>query len=115
MTIQVDWRGPDGAPPAEYSYRSGPKPFFLAPKAIEPSDVIDIPTATALVNWSMNPITPEPVILIWGRADYEDIFERKHFVEWCHRLRLSRSGGERMRAGPIQWGEHNRSDEDSRA
>ena len=59
----------------------------------------------------MSPMGVEPFILIWGRADYEDVFQQKHFVEWCHRLRLSRTGGEKMSAGTFQWGDYNRSDE----
>ena len=112
MTLQVDWRGPSEVPPPEYGYRSTPEPFFLAPMAIEPSEIIEIPTAAAIVNWSMKPIGDPPLILIWGRADYEDVFGVKHFVEWCYRLRLSRPvQGERMQASTIQWGNYNHSDE----
>jgi hypothetical protein len=114
MRIQVDWRGPGGkgVPPAEYEYRSHAQPFFLGPMAVEPSEVVDIPTAAAIINWSMRPLGVEPFILIWGRADYEDIFDGKHFVEWCYRLRFSRPiHKERMTAQFIQWGDYNRSDE----
>jgi len=115
MTIQIDWRGPPYAiPEPKYVYRAPPRPFFLAPQAVEPSEVIDLPMAAALVNWSMKPVGEPPQILIWGRADYEDVFGKKHFVEWCHELRLSRTGGEKMRAGTIQWGKYNRTDEDAR-
>jgi len=111
MTIWVNWRGPPGeVPPAVYK---GPPalPFFLAPKAVEPSDVIEIPAAMALIDWSMRPVGAEPMILIWGRADYEDVYGKRHFIEWCHQLRFSRPTDERMRAGFIQWREHNRSDD----
>jgi hypothetical protein len=113
MTIQVNWRGPPGpVPPHEYNYKTAPEPFFLGPMAAEPSAVIDVPTAAAIVSWSMNPMGVEPFILIWGRADYQDIFGVKHFVEWCHRLRVSRPiRSERMQATTFQWGEHNRSDD----
>jgi hypothetical protein len=73
-----------------------------------------MPSAAAIVTWSLNPIGLEPPVLIWGRADYEDIFGRSHFVEWCHRLRLDRHDGKNMRAGFIQWGDYNRSDDDGR-
>jgi hypothetical protein len=113
MTIQVDWRGPEHVPPSEYGYRNDRAPFFLAPMAVEPSEVIEVPTASAIVNWSWFPIHPPPLILIWGRADYEDVFGGTHFVEWCYRLRLSRPvHGKTMSAGTTQWGEYNRSDED---
>jgi hypothetical protein len=112
MTIQVDWRGPPGpVPPPEYEYRNGPEPFFLAPKAIEPSTFIEIPTARALVDYGMDPIGLPPIILIWGRADYEDIFKRKHFTEWCHQLRLERHDGKKLRGGSSQWRDYNRSEE----
>jgi hypothetical protein len=111
MTIQVDWRPPPYAvPEPKYIYRGPPQPFFVAPGAIEPSDVIDMPWAQAIIDASWNPAGFQPQILIWGRADYEDIFGRKHFVEWCHVLRLSRSGGERLRPSTIQFGKYNRSD-----
>jgi hypothetical protein len=115
MTIQINWRTPPYAVlEPKYIYRAPPNPFFLAPKAVEPSEVIEMPMAAALVNWAMKPIGDPPLILIWGRADYEDVFGRKHFVEWCHELRLSRTGGEKMRADKIQWGKYNRTDEDER-
>lgn len=115
MTIRVNWRGPSGEmPPTKYVYRGEPAiPFFLGPQATQPGEVIVIPPALKLVDWEMNPVPPEPMILIWGRADYEDVFGRNHFVEWCYRLRFSRPGAatERMRATFIQWREYNRTDE----
>jgi hypothetical protein len=114
MTIQVDWRGPPGpVPPVEYTYRNSPQAFFLPPKAVEVGAVVEIPSAAAVVNWAMSPMGAEPFILIWGRADYEDVFCRKHFVEWCYRLRLSRTGGKKMSAECIQWGDYNRSDKNA--
>ncbi len=59
----------------------------------------------------MEPIGVEPLIFIWGRADYEDIFKRKHFAEWCRRLRFDRHDGKTLHASFIQWGEYNRTDE----
>ncbi len=114
MRIQVDWQSPDRGPvpPIEYGYRGQANPFFLAPKAVEPSDVIDVPSAAAIVNWSMSPVGLCPLILVWGRADYEDIFGGTHFVEWCYQLRLSRPRTSApIRASMIQWGDHNRTDD----
>jgi hypothetical protein len=110
MTYRVNRRGPPAeVPPKEYVYAGPPaQPFFLGPNAIEASDVIELPGAMALVNWSWHPVPPEPLFLIWGRADYEDAFGHSHFVEWCHRLILSRTGGGKMRASTIQWGPYNR-------
>jgi hypothetical protein len=78
---------------------------------VEHSAVIEMPPAGAIVDWSWSSRGDEPLILIWGRADYDDVFGKHHFVEWCYRLRFERHKGERMSAGFIQWGEHNRSDE----
>jgi len=113
MTIQVDWRGPPYAIlEPRYVYRMPPRSFFLAPRAAEPGAVIDIPSAPALINWAMNPVHEAPEILIWGRADYEDVFGGTHFIEWCYQLRFSRPiRKERMTAQFIPWGTYNRSDE----
>jgi hypothetical protein len=56
MTIQVDWCGPPKPIPPDYVYRNPPEPFFLAPKAVEPSAIIEMPSAAAIVTWSLNPI-----------------------------------------------------------
>jgi hypothetical protein len=114
MRIQVNWCSPDRGqvPPIDYIYRDEPTPFFLAPKAIEPSDVINVPSAAAIVNWSMRPIGLCPLILVWGRAEYDDVFDGEHVVQWCYQLRLSRPiTGEPMRASMIQWGDYNRADD----
>jgi hypothetical protein len=113
LTIRVNWIGPTGPIGPEYPYRMQPRPFLLAPKAVEPSDYIDMPGAQALVDWSSNPVGDSPIIFIWGRADYRDVFRRPHFIEWCYQLRVSRPiRQERMSAAFIQWGDYNRTDND---
>jgi hypothetical protein len=109
MRIQVDWRGPGGTL-TSYEYRTPPEPFFLAPRAVEPSDIIEMPGANALINEGNIILGEPPMMFIWGRADYMDIFGRPHFVQWCYRLRFERHVGEKVRAHFIQWGEYNRSD-----
>jgi len=114
MTIQVDWQGPVGPIPPEYGYRNAREPFFLAPKAIEASRFLEIPAAQSLVDFgAFHHAGVEPLIFIWGRADYEDVFGRPHFIQWCHQLRLERHRQERMSAGFIQWGDYNRTDDDA--
>ena len=101
---------PSGPIPPDYIYRNPPEPFFLAPKAIEPSAVIEVPSAPVLVDWALRPMGLEPMVFIWGRADYEDVLGHDHFIEWCYRLRFERHREQRMSAGFIQWGDYNRSD-----
>jgi hypothetical protein len=110
MRIQTNWLPPDQPIPAEYGYRNLPVPFFLGPQDVQQSEFIEIPPAIRLVDHEMTMRGPAPIILIWGRADYEDVFGEPHFLEWCYRLRFSRPRRhERMTARFVQWGEHNRS------
>lgn len=114
MTIQVNWRGPPGPIPPDYVYRNDPDPFFLAPKAVDLSGIVEIPSASQLIDWEMyGRIGDEPMFFIWGRAVYEDIFGREHFVEWCRQLRFDRYDGKTLRASFIQWREYNRTDENN--
>ncbi len=111
LTIQVEWRGPAGPIPPEYTYREEPRAFFLGPQTTQTSDYVEMPGAQALVAWAGNPIAPQPMMFIWGRADYNDVFGRSHFIEWCYQVRFSRPiRSLRMQAEFIQWGEYNRSD-----
>jgi hypothetical protein len=113
MTIQVAWRGPLGPIPPDYTYEQDPASFFLAPKSVDASEFIQIPTQT-LIDYGLNPAGAEPIIFLWGRTDYEDVFGKPHFIHWCYRLRYERYKGERLQAGFIQWGNYNRSDEDGK-
>jgi hypothetical protein len=111
LTIQVDWNGPRGHEAPDYGYREPARPFFLAPRAIEPGPVIEVPPARALVDWIMNPVGERPIILFWGRADYRDVFGNPHFVESCYELLFIRPvPRERMAARFVQWGNYNRTD-----
>jgi hypothetical protein len=112
MIIRVHWRGPGGPIPPEYVYPNAETAFFVAPQAIERSEAIDMSGAPrALVDYHyFSPGGDEPLIFIWGRADYEDIFQQSHFLEWCYRLRLDRHDGVNFRANFVQWGDYNRTD-----
>ena len=112
MTVQVNWGGPDWPIiriPESFTYRREPIPFFVSPGGEELSPVIEIPPAHALIDWSFHPVGVPPLILIWGRADYEDVFGQRHIIEWCRELRLDRHDGVHLRATFIQRGEYNRS------
>jgi hypothetical protein len=111
LTLQVNWSLIQGTASPNYSYRTGAQQFFIAPKAVETTDYIEMPGVQALVDWSHNPVGIPPWALIWGRADYRDVFGKPHFIEWCYQLRLSRPvRRERMIATFSQWNDYNRSD-----
>lgn len=113
LTVQCDWRlFREGIPPDfDYPYREQPAAFLLPPRAMEISPILIIPPAMALVEWENNPVGIQPIILIWGRADYRDVFDKSHFIQWCYWLRFSRPiPAERMGAQFIQWGPYNRTD-----
>ena len=117
LRIRTNWAPFPGPPPIE-NYEDWPPrsatPMFIAPQAIEGSEVIDLSGAPRrLVEWSFRPIGEEPLILIWGRADYDEVFDRPHFVKWCYRLRLDCHDGKKLRAKFIQWGDYNQTDETS--
>ena len=112
MTIQVDWCGPTGDLVLDYSYKNKPPvQLFIGPKAVELSRVIEMPGVRELIDWSWDPSGDPPLVLIWGRADYEDVFGRQHWIEWCRQLRFDRHDGKKLRASFIQWGDYNRSDD----
>jgi hypothetical protein len=112
LTIQINWRGPAGPIPPDYIYKDK-KPFFLAPHAVEPSEFIEMPGVQVVIDYAITSLGAEPMIFIWGRADYEDIFEQPHFTEWYYQLRLERHKGKEMGANFIQWGDYNRTDEEN--
>lgn len=124
MTMCVHWQFIARDIPPGYSYANTPKPFFIPPQAIEPSTFLEIPTTgvQGLIDYDMGlpKIIPvphddahiviiDPKLLIWGRADYKDIFGRVHYIEWCYEVRFERHDGKKLRAGFIQWGDYNRS------
>ena len=113
MKICIDWRGPPtGA--LTYQFRSEPVGLFLAPKATEHGAFVEMPGGQRIIDYALfSHLGVEPMMLIWGRADYEDVFGKSRFVEWCYRVRFDRHDGKELRASFIQWGEYNRSDEDS--
>jgi hypothetical protein len=108
MKIQTSWSSPTGEM-SDYSYRSPPETFFLGPNAVEPSRVFEV-GASAIIGWEFHPVGDPPLVLIWGRADYKDVFDKIHFTEWCYRLRFERHKGRQspMTASFVQWGDHNR-------
>jgi hypothetical protein len=115
MTINVNWRNPGGSLGEDfpYNYADQPQPFFLAPKASAISEAIQIPAVRAneIINNGMSRVGETPQMFIWGRADYHDVFDAPHFVEWCFRIRFDRHDGRTLMVRFIHHGPHNRSDE----
>jgi hypothetical protein len=86
--------------------------FFSGRKPREGSHYIEMPPARTLIEYGAFRRGEPHIILIWGRADYEDVFEQSHFVEWCYELRFDKHDGQKLRASFVQIGDYNRTDED---
>ena len=110
MTINVRFQRVTDHMRPDYLYQDLAESFFIAPKAIEPSVFIEIPTgdAQAIIEHDLDPIGVPSTLLIWGRAYYEDVFGHAHSTEWCRQVRFGRS--DILGAVFIQWGDYNRSD-----
>jgi len=111
MRVAVNWSHWSGPMPTgfDYAYGDSSALMFLGPQATEWSAPIEIPphVATAALSGNLR-------IFIWGRVDYQDIFNdsRPHFTEWCYRLHIRNVSG-KVETQFIAEGEYNRSDEDS--
>ena len=110
MKINVDFCETTKESPPDFSFRKNSQKFFLAPNATEPSEYFEVPQVRSIIDQSLTCLSQEPIVLIWGRADYEDIFGELHFIHWCYRLRLDDHKGDGLRATFIQWGDYNLSD-----
>lgn len=113
MRIRINWThwsGDNLTGVGEYGDIQ-PTKMFLGPNAAEWSEALSIPghVATMALNHGEK-------INIWGRVDYEDIFDRSqpHFTEWCYQLHLTESGVG-LRTQFVAFSEYNRSDEDNRS
>lgn len=120
MEVQINLRGLTGPLSPDFGYpydhpMHTKQPLFLGPKSAEPSEAIQInPNFARQIINNGDPHSAEPpMMFIWGRADYADVFGENHFIEWCYRVRFERHVGERVRAYFIQWGEYNRTDQDN--
>jgi hypothetical protein len=112
MTVRLNWMTRDGELPDDfaYPYERPREVMFLGPKMRMPSSSIRI--------------SPDEIrrvgerslhIYIWGRADYEDIFEAHHYTQFCYRLSVEVAEG-----NPFGWrhrtyyGPYNRTDQTDR-
>jgi hypothetical protein len=95
----------------EYEKADSGTPFFLGPQAVAGSGFIEFGGALNGAIQNGMPLQEPPPFLIWGRADYEDVFGGAHFTEWCYRVRPSRpTRDERLSVGFVQWAEYNQTD-----
>lgn len=89
-------------------YNSDAVRMFIGPEATEWSAPISVPQdiATEALNGSM-------CIYVWGRVDYQDIFDstRPHFTEWCYQLIFIGSDRD-VNTQFVAYGDYNGSDED---
>jgi hypothetical protein len=114
MKLQVHCRGPGGSLAADfaYDYPEATTPFFVAPHAVESSEVIEISGINDLIkNGTAGAVGAAPVMFVYGRADYEDVFGKSHYIQWCYRIRPDRHDGKKLRVSLIQSGSYNHSDE----
>jgi hypothetical protein len=128
LTTKVNWRPLElkDIGPLEFTYKDQDERHFLGPKSIETSTSIEIPTVypTNLIRFmcampqidrvgSAEYANFYPWIIVWGRADYLDIFDKPHFTEWCYRIEFACPDGKKLSTRFTQWGEHNRTDHDA--
>ncbi len=113
MRIQVDWS--DGEDRPVGSYRREWQRFFVAPKSSETSEFIEMPGLGALIRGgAVGTVVQMPLRLIWGIAEYDDVFGKKHSLRWCYRIRPSRPvPGEGIKISFIQWGDYNASNDET--
>jgi hypothetical protein len=101
MRLQVNW---DIAGVRQVgTYRQTDEKLFVAPRGTALSEEIEMPGLGGGIFNSER-------MLIWGRADYDDVFGGHHFCEWCFRVRPDRHRrGIPLRVTFIQTGDYNRS------
>ena len=109
MVTETHWTLHPGDLPQDfpYDYPGGVKPLFIGPKAIVGGEAFELSRSNEAIN---NGMEGGPSLYIWGRAGYDDVFGKRHFVRWCHRVRFHRFDGGRLKADYIQYGDYNDSD-----
>jgi len=83
--------------------------MFLAPQATEWSEAVYIPDDVA-----SRALHGPTRIYIWGRVDYDDIFDgtEPHFTNWCYRVLIRTNKASDPDIQFATEGPYNRSDED---
>jgi hypothetical protein len=114
LTIRVNWKPPGGElDENHYVFVGKEHKMFLGPSGIEGSQFIEMGNEiNDLIDDGKGGFQgPLPKLFVWGRADYEDVFGKHHFTQWCYQFRPERHDGKNLRVGLIQWGPYNGTDE----
>jgi hypothetical protein len=114
LTIRVNWKPPGGELDQDhYVFAENEHKMFLGPSGIEGSQFIEMGNEiNDLIDDGKGGFQdPLPKLFVWGRADYEDVFGKHHFTQWCYQFRPERHDGKNLRVGLIQWGPYNGTDE----
>jgi hypothetical protein len=114
LTIRVNWKPPGGELDEDhYVFVGHEHKMFLGPSGIEGSQFIEMGNEiNDLIDDGKGGFQgPVPKLFVWGRADYEDVFGKHHFTQWCYQFRPERHDGKTLRVGLIQWGPYNGTDE----
>jgi hypothetical protein len=112
LRISANWKASHGELPPDftYTYTNPPERLLLGPNARAEAGTMLIPTRDIQAA-----IEGRVQLYVWGRATYEDIFERTgpHFVEFCHRIEAKGATPDSMALAFVHYGHHNRSELDS--
>ncbi|HTC44353.1 MAG TPA: hypothetical protein VK696_04820 [Steroidobacteraceae bacterium] len=121
MKISVDYGFFDGDPEPDFiGYKEPPKQLFVGGNAVQLSKSIEVGLGPALQVIMFVNGTPlkggfsRPLLLVWGRADYWDIFGKGHSTEWCYRVGFATSPEKKLIATFTQYGDHNRAYENQK-
>jgi hypothetical protein len=115
MKISVCHKFFDGDPEPDFifGYKESPGPFFVGANAVQLSKKIEVATDSVLQVVMLANGTPlkgassNPLLLVWGRADYWDIFDKGHSMEWCYKIGVA-APERKLIATFTQYGEYNR-------
>jgi hypothetical protein len=112
LRISTNWKASHGELPPDftYGYANPPERLLLGSSARTEAGTVLIPMRDIQAA-----IEGRVQLYIWGRATYEDIFERTepHFVEFCHRIDAKGATPNDVTLTFVHYGHHNRSELDS--
>jgi len=121
MHISVCCKFFDGDPEPNFiGYEKQCERFFVGANAVQLSRKIDCgigPPMQVIMFANGTPLKDGfslPLLLIWGRADYWDVFGQGHSTEWCYQIGFTLTKTKELIATFTQYGEHNRAYENQK-